>query len=207
VPASRRQDLTAVEDYLKTIWGLTEWDTETSVAQTDVSRAGISGPGASGREVTNAAVAERLRVSTSSVSEMVRKLTREGLVDHEPWGVIDLTVEGRRQATAVVRRHRLLETFLFRLLGYSWDEVHEEAEVLEHAVSPLPPVPPHSDAWPREQVPRERVARERVGRSNRAHQHATNLARATGDLSNYTNLRREPADHALGRSRVGLSTK
>ena len=113
----RRRDRTAIEDYLKTIWGLTEWE--------------------HGQVVSNAAVAERLRVSTSSVSEMVRKLSRQGLVRHEPWGGIELTDEGRREATSVVRRHRLLETFLSRQLGYAWDEVHDEAEVLEHAASEL----------------------------------------------------------------------
>jgi DtxR family Mn-dependent transcriptional regulator len=54
---------------------------------------------------------------------------------HEPYGAIELTEAGRRHAVAMVRRHRLIETFLVEELGYGWDEVHDEAEVLEHAVS------------------------------------------------------------------------
>ena len=111
----RSADRTATEDYLKTIWGLTEW--------------GVDGP------VSNLAVAERLGVATSSVSQMVRKLAQQGLVRHEPWRGLELSTEGRALATSVVRRHRLSETFLLRSLGYSWDEVHAEADVLEHAMS------------------------------------------------------------------------
>ena len=57
------------------------------------------------------------------------------MVDHEKYGAVTLTEAGRRAALAMVRRHRLMETFLVRELGYGWDEVHDEAEVLEHAVS------------------------------------------------------------------------
>lgn len=106
----------AVEDYLKAIFNLGEWDPD-------------------GR--TNANVAARLGVSTSSVSEMLRKLRDADLVDHEPYGRIELSASGRARAVEMVRRHRLVETFLVQTLGYSWDEVHAEAEVLEHAVSPL----------------------------------------------------------------------
>lgn len=108
---------TAVEDYLKVIFNLAEWDTEDAVS--------------------NADVAARLGVSTSSASEMVRKLTADGLLEHERYGGIALTAAGRRLAMTMVRRHRLVETFLVQMLGYSWDEVHDEAEVLEHAVSDL----------------------------------------------------------------------
>jgi DtxR family Mn-dependent transcriptional regulator len=107
----------AVEDYLKVIFNLAEWDPEDAVS--------------------NADLAARLGVSTSSASEMVRKLTADGLLEHEPYGGIELTPAGRRLATTMVRRHRLVETFLVQMLGYSWDEVHDEAEVLEHAVSDL----------------------------------------------------------------------
>lgn len=107
----------AVEDYLKVIFNLSEWDSEDAVS--------------------NADVAARLGVSTSSASEMVRKLTADGLLEHERYGGIALTAAGRRQAMTMVRRHRLVETFLVQMLGYSWDEVHDEAEVLEHAVSDL----------------------------------------------------------------------
>ncbi len=66
---------------------------------------------------------------------MVRKLKDQGLVDHQPYSAITLTADGVRLALSMVRRHRLIETFLVRELGYRWDEVHDEAELLEHAVS------------------------------------------------------------------------
>lgn len=80
-------------------------------------------------------LAERIGVSASTASESIRKLAEQGLVDHEKYGAVTLTDSGRRAALAMVRRHRLLETFLVNELGYRWDEVHDEAEVLEHAVS------------------------------------------------------------------------
>jgi DtxR family Mn-dependent transcriptional regulator len=80
-------------------------------------------------------VAQRLGVSSPSVSEMVNRLTAEGLVEHHRYSGPQLTREGRRIALTLVRHHRLLELFLVRVLGYGWDEVHEEAERLEHAIS------------------------------------------------------------------------
>ena len=80
-------------------------------------------------------LAERIGVSASTASESIRKLADQGLVHHEKYGAVTLTDAGRAAALAMVRRHRLLETFLVNELGYSWDEVHDEAEVLEHAVS------------------------------------------------------------------------
>ena len=74
-------------------------------------------------------------VSASTVSEAVRKLASQGLVEHERYGAIALTEMGRLAAVSMVRRHRLIETYLVSELGYGWDEVHDEAEVLEHAVS------------------------------------------------------------------------
>jgi DtxR family Mn-dependent transcriptional regulator len=106
----------STEDYLKTIYAFTEWqDTP----------------------ITPSQLAARLGVANSSVSEMVRKLKDLGLVDHRPYGAVRLTEEGQRVALTMVRRHRLLETFLVTELGYGWDEVHVEAELLEHAVSDL----------------------------------------------------------------------
>jgi DtxR family Mn-dependent transcriptional regulator len=67
----------------------------------------------------------------------VRRLTAQGLLGHEPYAGVWLTELGRRYALAMVRRHRLIETYLVSELGYAWDEVHDEAEVLEHAVSDL----------------------------------------------------------------------
>lgn len=103
-----------MEDYLKTIFVLGE-------------------RGAS--EVTTSLVAERLRVSASSVSGMMGKLRELGLIEQARYGAIHLTEAGRRAALAVVRRHRLIEQLLVTDYGYAWDEVHDEAEVLEHAVS------------------------------------------------------------------------
>jgi DtxR family Mn-dependent transcriptional regulator len=104
----------AVEDYLKVIHALEER--------------------AEG-EITTSRLAERLGVSASSVSGMVRKLCELGLLEHPRYGGIAFTETGRRVALGVVRRHRLIESYLVAELGYRWDEVHDEAEVLEHAVS------------------------------------------------------------------------
>lgn len=71
----------------------------------------------------------------STVTEMVKKLAAQGLVTHQPYGAITLTQEGRTQALRMVRRHRLVETWLVEGFGYGWDEVHDEAEVLEHVLS------------------------------------------------------------------------
>ncbi|GAT09906.1 manganese-binding transcriptional regulator MntR [Mycolicibacterium novocastrense] len=114
-PAGDARDLTTVaQDYLKVIWTVQEWSQE---------------------KVSTKLLAERLGVSASTASESIRKLADQGLVDHEKYGAVTLTEAGRAAALAMVRRHRLMETFLVRELGYSWDEVHDEAEVLEHAVS------------------------------------------------------------------------
>jgi len=105
---------TVTQDYLKVIWTGQEWKPE---------------------KITTKMLAEKLGVSPSTASEAIRKLADQGLVVHERYGSITLTETGRTAAILMVRRHRLLETFLVRELGYSWDEVHDEAEVLEHAVS------------------------------------------------------------------------
>ncbi len=108
-------DLSPVaQDYLKFIWSATEWE---------------------GDPVTVKQLSERMGVRAATVSDGIRRLTEQGLLAHEPYGGIELTEEGRRHAVAMVRRHRLIETFLVEELGYGWDEVHDEAEVLEHAVS------------------------------------------------------------------------
>ncbi|MFT4044833.1 MAG: metal-dependent transcriptional regulator [Gordonia sp. (in: high G+C Gram-positive bacteria)] len=108
-------DLSAVtQDYLKVIWTSQEW--------AEV-------------KVTTKMLADKMGVSPSTASESIRKLADQGLVSHARYGAVSLTDDGRAAAILMVRRHRLLETFLVRELGYSWDEVHDEAEVLEHAVS------------------------------------------------------------------------
>lgn len=110
-------DVSAVaQDYLKVIWSEQEWS-----------------PG----KVTSKVLAARLAVTPATVSATLARLRDQELVHHAPYGAIELTDRGRLLALAMVRRHRLIETYLVEALGYSWDEVHREAEVLEHAVSDL----------------------------------------------------------------------
>jgi DtxR family Mn-dependent transcriptional regulator len=88
-----------------------------------------------GGSASTSALAVLLDVQPGSVSGMVRKLAALGLVEHERYRGVRLTERGRRVALEVIRHHRLLELFLVENLGMSWDEVHAEAEVLEHALS------------------------------------------------------------------------
>lgn len=104
------------QNYVKAVWSLGEWSDE---------------------PVTASTVAARVGVKISTASDAIRKLTDQGLLEHARYGAVTLTPEGRAHAVAMVRRHRLIETFLVDVLGYRWDEVHEEAESLEHAVSDL----------------------------------------------------------------------
>jgi DtxR family Mn-dependent transcriptional regulator len=104
----------SVGDYLKAIWEL----------------AVDSGDAASTK-----GVAARLSVSSASVSNMFARLQEMGLVRYERYRGATLTERGREEALRLVRRHRLIETFLLEHLGYDWQEVHDEAERLEHAVS------------------------------------------------------------------------
>jgi DtxR family transcriptional regulator, Mn-dependent transcriptional regulator len=93
--------------------------------------------GAEESRVTTHALAERLRVRTPSVTGMLQRLASErpALVLYEKHRGVRLTAAGRRRAWELVRHHRLLELFLHDVLKYSWDEVHEEAERLEHFIS------------------------------------------------------------------------
>src|SRR5260221_10283296 len=87
------------------------------------------------RPVPTRELAQRLGISSPSVSEMVTRLTAQGLVEHDRYKGQQLTREGRKVALELVRHHRLLEMFLVQVLGYRWDEVHDEAERLEHVIS------------------------------------------------------------------------
>jgi DtxR family Mn-dependent transcriptional regulator len=80
-------------------------------------------------------IAQRLAIAPASVSGMVRRLADQGLLDHERYHGVRLTEEGRRVALRMLRRHRVIEAYLARALGYPWDRVHAEAERLEHAAS------------------------------------------------------------------------
>jgi Mn-dependent DtxR family transcriptional regulator len=93
--------------------------------------------GEDGANVSTQALAERLRVRPASVTGMIHRLVELGLVEHERYRGVRLTQEGRQAALEILRHHRLLETYLARKLGYRWDEVHEEAERLEHVISDL----------------------------------------------------------------------
>ena len=104
----------AIEDYLKTIYAHTEWQAE---------------------PLTPSVLAGKLGIAPSSVTEMVKKLAALGLVTHVPYGAVRLNELGTARALSVVRRHRLIETWLVNEMGYTWDAVHDEAEVLEHALS------------------------------------------------------------------------
>ncbi len=103
------------EDYIKTIYELTALY---------------------GRATTNN-IAERLGIKPASVTSMIQKLASENppLLNYRKHRGVVLTPEGEREALQITRRHRLLEMFLQQILGYSWDEVHEEAERLEHVIS------------------------------------------------------------------------
>lgn len=85
--------------------------------------------------ITPSQLAARLGLAPSSVTEMVKKLVAAGHVAHAPYGAVKLTPTGREEALRMVRRHRLVETWLVSRYRYGWDEVHDEAEVLEHALS------------------------------------------------------------------------
>ena len=89
----------------------------------------------SGEAASTNALAARLDVTPAAVSGMLRKLDGLGLVEHEPYRGVRLTERGRIVALEVIRHHRLLELFLVESLGMGWDEVHAEAEVLEHVLS------------------------------------------------------------------------
>jgi DtxR family Mn-dependent transcriptional regulator len=111
------------------------------------------------RAVPTGELAQRLGISSASVSEMVVRLSEQGLVEHHRHRGQQLTDEGRQAAVELVRHHRLLEMFLVEVLGYGWDEVHEEAERLEHVISERmeerifellgrPQIDPHGHAIP-----------------------------------------------------------
>ena len=107
-----RSPSTSVGNYLKAMWESAEEGT-----------------------VSTKEVADRLSLSKASVTKMFARLREMGLVNYEPYRGASLTEEGLSEALRLVRRHRLIETFLLEQLDYSWEDVHEEAEQLEHAVS------------------------------------------------------------------------
>lgn len=128
----------AMQDYLKAVY-----------------RLGANGP------VATQQLADELGVAASSATNMAKRLHEQGLLSHTPYHGVELTPEGRQVALDVIRRHRLLETFLAEKVGLSWDEVHDEAERLEHHLSDrlearldsmlgFPNTDPHGDPIPRD---------------------------------------------------------
>ena len=87
-------------------------------------------------DVATKELAQHLAVAPASATRMLQRLSERGLVEHTPYRGASLTSTGERKALAVVRRHRLLETFLARTLKLGRDQLHDEAERLEHALSP-----------------------------------------------------------------------
>ncbi|MDQ7030790.1 MAG: metal-dependent transcriptional regulator [Ardenticatenia bacterium] len=104
----------AMQDYLKTIWLLAHQDK---------------------KAVSTTALAEALSVTPASVTNMLKRLADLGLVEWAPYRGATLTPAGEKIALEVIRHHRLIELYLAEALGYSWDQVHEEAERLEHHIS------------------------------------------------------------------------
>ncbi|HEX6115660.1 MAG TPA: metal-dependent transcriptional regulator [Solirubrobacterales bacterium] len=90
-----------------------------------------------GLPITGANIARAMRLSAPTVHEMIGRLERDGYVSRSDDKSLRFTGDGREHARAIVRRHRLIERFLTDVLGIPWDEVHEEAERLEHAMSPV----------------------------------------------------------------------
>lgn len=112
-----------------------------------------------GKKATTSALAKLLSVGDGSVTEMLRKLSDKQLIHYKPYQGVGLTEHGRRMALKILRRHRLWEMFLAQFLGYTWDEVHQQAERLEHITSDelerrldkalgYPKVDPHGDPIP-----------------------------------------------------------
>ncbi|MBB1494759.1 MarR family transcriptional regulator [Propioniciclava sp. MC1595] len=108
-------DLTPIaQDYLKVIWSAVEWGDP---------------------PITTKGIAARLGTTQANVSDTVKRLAAQGLITYAPYKPVALTELGEELARAMVRRHRLIETFLTEVLGYGWEEVHDDAELLEHASS------------------------------------------------------------------------
>ncbi len=103
----------SVEDYLKGIYTLTE----------------------RGDPASTSALSQALGVQPASITGMIKRLATLGYVEHLPYKGVQLTETGSREALRIIRRHRILETYLQEKLEYTWSEVHQEAELLEHAVS------------------------------------------------------------------------
>lgn len=143
---------TSVQDYLKAIYLLTE----------------------SGEPAPTSAIATRLGVAPASVTAMIKRLSRKGHLRYRRYEGVDLTETGKQLALEVIRHHRLLEAYLHETLGLPWDKVHDEAEVLEHALSEdledriakalgNPTHDPHGDPIPPKKGRHKEVSHTRLG--------------------------------------------
>jgi len=126
------------ENYLKAIFKLSEKNPE---------------------NVTTNGIAKEIKTTAASVTDMLRKLSEKKLINYEKYKGVQLTKKGRNAAVMLIRNHRLWEVFLLEKLGFSWDQVHEVAEEMEHVRSPLlisrlekflgyPKYDPHGDPIP-----------------------------------------------------------
>lgn len=117
---------------------------------------------ANGESVLTNEIAEAMQTKAASVTDMLKKLSAKSLIHYQPYYGVTITTRGKSQALTVIRKHRLWETFLVQKLGFSWDEVHEVAEQLEHIQSKRlidkldeylghPTVDPHGDPIPDEE--------------------------------------------------------
>jgi len=145
---------TAIENYLKQILLLEEETTDGSL-------------------ISMGLLAETMKVVPGTATAMVKRLADTGLLIYEPYGGVRLSKPGRTQALSILRRHRLIETFLVQALGLDWSEVHQEAEDLEHALSDLvldridaflhyPTADPHGDPIPAIDVSVSGVGRKSI---------------------------------------------
>lgn len=108
------------------------------------------------------AIAKKLETKASSVTDMIQKLSDKEVLQYQKYKGVQLTAEGKKKAASIIRKHRLWEVFLVEKLNFSWDEVHEVAEQLEHIASPkmineldaflgYPKIDPHGDPIPDEE--------------------------------------------------------
>jgi DtxR family Mn-dependent transcriptional regulator len=139
-------------------------------------------------------IAEEMHTSAASASDMIRKLSEKELLDYEKYRGVQLSQEGRRIATLLIRKHRLWESFLVEKLNFNWDEIHEIAEELEHIRSPKlirqldaflghPKYDPHGDPIPnaegifhkRQQIRLSKMQKEAIGVIVGVNEHSTSF--------------------------------
>lgn len=168
-----------------------------------------------GQAVSTSAIAEKMGISPASVTGMVKKLVKSGLVTHSPYQGVQLTETGRQLALEMIRHHRLIELYLQKALGFTWDKVDAEAERLEHVISEEmeaamaayldePTEDPHGDPIPTKDgfmpdvwyEPLSRIAPGQTVRIRRVKDSDADLLRYLGKLGMYPNVVVEVVDKA-----------